>query len=142
VCDAECAVERERAMLCPIPDTTELAEQHMINPGGVGWPLDAGALVPVIAERNKMYVIAIHAIDDPKTFWDAAQMLELPEGTTIHSVIPNEDGTRAVCLWESGSVATVEDIVEGAAGEVSTNEYFDVNEQNAIGLPAVPAAAG
>jgi hypothetical protein len=88
-----------------------------------------------------MYVVAIHAIDDPKKFWDGAQALELPEGTTLHSAIPNEDGTRAVCLWESGSVATVEGIVEGAAGSVSTNEYFGVNEQNATGLPAVPAAA-
>ena len=89
-----------------------------------------------------MYVVAIHAIDDPKTFWEGAQALELPEGTTLHSAIPNEDGTRAVCLWESGSVATVEGIVEGAAGTVSTNEYFGVNEQSATGLPAVPAAAG
>jgi hypothetical protein len=54
---------------------------------------------------------------------------------------PNEDGTRAVCLWESGSVATVEAIVEGAAGNISTNEYFGVNEQNASGLPAVSAVA-
>jgi len=89
-----------------------------------------------------MYVVAIHAIDDPKTFWDAAQVVlaELPEGTTLQSAIPNEDGSRAVCLWESDSVDTVRGIVEGAAGHVSTNEYFDVNAQNAIGLP-VPAAA-
>ena len=88
-----------------------------------------------------MYVVAIHAINDPTAFWDGAQALELPEGTTLHSAIPNEDGTRAVCLWESGSVATVEAIVEGAAGNVSTNEYFGVGEQNAMGLPAVPAAS-
>jgi hypothetical protein len=30
-----------------------------------------------------MYVIAIHAIDDPKAFWEAAQALQLPEGTTL-----------------------------------------------------------
>jgi hypothetical protein len=85
-----------------------------------------------------MYVVAIHAIDDPKVFWDAAQTVvaELPEGTTLHSAIPNEDGSRAVCLWESGSVDTVRGIVEGAAGHVSKNEYYDVNAQNAIGLPA------
>jgi hypothetical protein len=90
-----------------------------------------------------MYVVAIHATDDPKTFWDTAQaaLAELPEGTTLHSAIPNEDGSRAVCLWESESVDTVKGIVEGAVGHVSTNEYFDVNAQNAIGLPNVPAAA-
>ena len=90
-----------------------------------------------------MYVVAIHAIDDPKVFWEAAQgvLAGLPEGTTLHSAIPNEDGSRAVCLWESGSVDTVRDIVEGAAGHVSTNEYFDVNAQNAIGLPNEPVPA-
>jgi len=103
--------------------------------------LDAGVLALVTAEKNRMYVVAIHAIDDPKAFWEGAQALEIPEGTILHSAIPNDDGTRAVCLWESGSVATVEAIVEGAAGNVSTNEYFDVNEQNATGLPAVSAAA-
>jgi len=89
-----------------------------------------------------MYVVAIHAVDDPKTFWDTAQVVlaDLPEGTMLHSAIPNEDGSRAVCLWESGSVDTVRGIVEGAVGHVSRNEYFDVNAQNAIGLPAVPAA--
>jgi hypothetical protein len=86
-------------------------------------------------------VIAIHAIDDPETFWEGAQSLQLPEGTTLHTVSPNEDGTRAVCLWESGSVAVVEGIVEGAAGDVSTNEYFAVNDGNAIGLPVATAAA-
>ena len=90
-----------------------------------------------------MYIVAIHAIDDPKTFWEAAQVVlaELPEGTTVHSTIPNEDGSRAVCLWESGSVDTVRGIVEGAAGHVSRNEYFEVNAENAVGLPNVPAAA-
>jgi hypothetical protein len=88
-----------------------------------------------------MYVIAIHAIDDPKAFWEVAQSLQLPEGTTLHTVSPNEDGTRAVCLWESGSVGVVEGIVEGGGGDVSTNEYFAVDDGNAIGLPVSAAVA-
>ena len=88
-----------------------------------------------------MYVVAIHTIDDPKAFWEAAQALQLPEGTALHTVSPNEDGTRAVCLWESRSVGVVQGIVEGAAGDVSTNEFFAVNDGNAIGLPAAAASA-
>ena len=90
-----------------------------------------------------MYVVAIHTVDDPATFWGTAQtvLADLPEGTTLHSAIPNEDGSRAVCLWESGSVDTVRDIVDGAVGHVSTNEYYDVNAENAIGLPNVRATA-
>ena len=50
-----------------------------------------------------MYVVAIHAIDDPKTFWEAALgvLAELPAGTTLHSAIPNEDGSRATLLLAS-----------------------------------------
>ena len=87
-----------------------------------------------------MYVTAIHSIDDPTKFWEAAQALQLPEGAVLHTVTPNEDGTRAVCLWESSSVSIVEGIVEGGAGDVSTNEYFAVNDQNAMGLPVAAAA--
>ena len=88
-----------------------------------------------------MYAIAIHAISDPETFWAAAADLQPPEGTTLHSAIPNADGSRAVCVWESDSLDTVRDFVESNAGEISKNEYFEVNEQNAMGLPQTAAAA-
>jgi hypothetical protein len=81
-----------------------------------------------------MYVVAIHQISDPGAFWGGK--LDLPEGTTLPSVLPNDDGSRAVCVWESDSVDTVRDLVETAAGQISTNEYFGVNAANAQGLPA------
>jgi hypothetical protein len=86
-----------------------------------------------------MYVIAIHSISDPERFWGGE--LDLPEGTTLPSVLPNEDGTRAVCVWESDSVETVRNLVESAAGEISSNEYFEVNANKAQGLPASAAQA-
>jgi hypothetical protein len=36
---------------------------------------------------------------------------------------------------------TARGIVEGGAGHVNKNEYFEVNTENAVGLPAVAAAA-
>jgi hypothetical protein len=81
-----------------------------------------------------MHVIAIHSISNPEAFWGG--QLDLPEGTTLPTVAPNADGTRAVCIWESDSVDTVRDLVEGAAGEISTNEYFAVDDQKAQGLPS------
>ena len=81
-----------------------------------------------------MYVIAIHQISDPDAFWGGE--LNLPDGTTLPSVLPNADGTRAVCVWESDSVDTVRNLVEGAAGEISNNEYYAVNAENAQGLPS------
>jgi hypothetical protein len=88
-----------------------------------------------------MHIVAIHAISDPEKFWAAAADLDLPEGTTLHSAIPNPDGSRAVCVWESGSVDTVRDFVESNVGEISSNEYFEVNAQNATGLPGASVGA-
>jgi hypothetical protein len=81
-----------------------------------------------------MYVIAIHCISDPDAFWGGE--LELPEGTELPTVLPNSDGTRAVCVWKSDSVDTVRDLVESAAGEISNNEFYAVNDQRAQGLPS------
>lgn len=81
-----------------------------------------------------MHVIAIHSISDPERFWGG--QLDLPDGVSLQSVLPNGDGSRAVCVWEADSVGTVRDLVEGAAGEISDNEYYEVNAQNAQGVPS------
>jgi hypothetical protein len=81
-----------------------------------------------------MHVIAIHQISDPDAFWGG--QLDLPEGTTLPSVFPNTDGTRGVCVFESDSVDTVRNVVDGATGAVSENEYYAVNAGNAQGLPS------
>jgi hypothetical protein len=55
-----------------------------------------------------MYVIAIHSISDPEKFWGAADETEMLEGITLHSALPNEDGSRAVCVWEGQSVDAIQ----------------------------------
>jgi hypothetical protein len=81
-----------------------------------------------------MFVIAIHSISDPERFFGGE--LDLPEGVRLLSVLPNRGGSRAVCVWEADSAGTVERLVEGAAGEISDNEYFEVDADKAQGLPA------
>ena len=80
-----------------------------------------------------MYVISIHEVSDPDKFWSG--QLDLPEGTELSIAAPSADGTRGVCVFKSDSVETVRNLVEGAAGAVSTNEYFAINEGSAHGLP-------
>lgn len=80
-----------------------------------------------------MYVIAIHSVTDPDMFWSA--QLDLPQGTELPIVAPSSDGTRGVCVFKSDSVNTVRDLVDGAAGAISSNEYHAINEDNAHGLP-------
>jgi hypothetical protein len=81
-----------------------------------------------------MYVIAIHSISDPDAFWGG--QLPLPEGTELPFVAPSADGTRGVCVFTSDSVDTVRNLVDGATGAISSNEYHAVNEAGAQGLPA------
>jgi hypothetical protein len=80
-----------------------------------------------------MYVISIHSVSDPDAFWSA--QLDLPQGTELPIVAPSSDGTRGVCFFKSDSVDTVRNLVERAAGAISTNEYHAINESHAQGLP-------
>ena len=80
-----------------------------------------------------MYVMTIHSVSDPDAFWGG--QLDLPKGTELPIVAPSSDGTRGVCVFKSDSVDTVRNLVEGAAGEISSNEYHVINEGSAQGLP-------
>ena len=80
-----------------------------------------------------MYVISIHSISNPDAFWGGK--LNLPEGTELPVVVPSSDGTRGVCVFKSDSVDTVRNLVDGAAGAISTNEFYALNESSAQGLP-------
>ena len=89
-----------------------------------------------------MYAIAIHTISDPDKWWAGAQELELTTGLTLHSTIGNQDGTKAVCVWEADSLDSIREFVDPATAGTSTNEYFEANEQFSMGLPTrAPAAS-
>ena len=80
-----------------------------------------------------MKVFAIHSVSNPDAFWSGK--LDLPEGTELQVVVPSDDGTRGVCIFKSDSISTVRNLVDGATGAISTNEYYAINEHNAQGLP-------
>jgi hypothetical protein len=91
------------------------------------------------------YFVAIHDVSDPERFWGgvAEGIGGMPQGVALHATYPSQDGSKAVCLWEADSVDTVRQIVEGAAGDSSRNEFFEVDPQHA-GARGVPqqSAAG
>ncbi len=84
-----------------------------------------------------MFVVVQHQITDPGTFFAAAQegMANLPANLRLHHVLPNAEGSRSVCLWEADSIDAVRNFVEPAVGNVSRNEYYEVNAPGAFGLP-------
>jgi hypothetical protein len=85
-----------------------------------------------------VHVIAVHDIRDPEGFGAAAgeAIAGVPEGMKLHSMFPSEDGSRAVCVWEAGSVEDVRSYVDNASGDLSKNEYYSVADAQAIGLPS------
>jgi len=89
-------------------------------------------------------VIAVHDIRDPEAFGAAAgeAIAGIPEGMKLHSMFPSEDGSRAVCVWEAGSIGDVRSFVDSVTGDLSRDEYFPVADAQAIGLSqATPATA-
>jgi hypothetical protein len=85
-------------------------------------------------------IIAIHEIADPDRFWGGN--LDLPDGTTLHSIFPRGDSTKAVCVWESDSVDTVRRLLDNQVGTATRNELFEVDTSHAgaMGLPTQAAA--
>jgi hypothetical protein len=84
-----------------------------------------------------MYVVAQHQISDPAAFWSQSRQAvgTLPNSLTLLQTYPNADGTRAVCLWQADSVEAVKEFVDSRVGNVSTNEYYEVGTDKAMGLP-------
>jgi hypothetical protein len=85
------------------------------------------------AKGSDMYVVTIHSVSDPKAFWGG--QLDLPKGTELPIVVPGADGSRGVCVFKSDSVDTVKALVDGATSAISSNEFYAINEANALGLP-------
>ena len=84
-----------------------------------------------------MLVGAKHKIDNPEKFWSTAQeeIPKAPEGITIKQSFPSMDMSSAICLWEAPTVEALASWIDGLVGDVSTNEFFEINTENAIGLP-------
>jgi hypothetical protein len=86
-----------------------------------------------------MYIIAEHEISNPKSFWEIAkrETANLPSNMKVHQILPNKEGTKAVCVWEAAKVDEVKAFVEKSVGHVSRNTYFSIETANAIGLPTL-----
>ena len=87
-----------------------------------------------------MYVVTQHQITDPETFWEAALAAEIPGHLKLLQILPNEEGSQAVCLWEADSVSDVEAFMEPTVRHVSRNRYFPVATNRALGLPKLVEA--
>lgn len=90
-----------------------------------------------------MYILVQHSISDPVKFLKGAEELnaKLPASVKLHHVFSTPDGTKAVCLWEAGSITAVKDLLEPATAKFGRNEYFEVPNKEGIVLPKIAVTA-
>jgi hypothetical protein len=88
-----------------------------------------GAVVKNLDQEDYMFVTVIHRIHDPEGFQAAeAKALEagLPASVALPVHAATGDHRLGICIWEGESVAAVREVVEGAVGPYSDNEYYEV----------------
>ena len=75
-----------------------------------------------------MFVAIHHTIHQPDQFWRVIDGLKGKPNSAarIRQVLRNQPGDRAVLLWEAASIEAARELVEGAVGEFSQNEYEPV----------------
>ena len=83
-----------------------------------------------------MFIAIVHEIHDPARFQECAEeVFPLPEGLHVHQFFPAADLKKAVCLYQAPSVDRLQEYIDGTLRDASTQHYFPVAEEHAIGLP-------
>lgn len=87
-----------------------------------------------------MFIAIEHDIHDPEAFQARGEtVFPLPEDLTVHHFLPSADLSRAWCLYEAPSIVRLQGYLDGKLGDASTQGYFPVHEEVAMGLPETPA---
>ena len=89
-----------------------------------------------------MHVVIHHQISDPQK-WERSEknimsMIEqnrLPVGLKPLEYLPSVDGRKADCVWDCPSVGALQRFIDGETRGAARNEYFQVKDEAAIGLP-------
>ncbi len=83
-----------------------------------------------------MFIAIEHDIHDPEQFQKCAEeVFPLPGELHVHHFFPATDLSKAVCLYESSSVDQLSEYLDEKLGASSTQHYFPVLSEPAIGLP-------
>jgi len=90
-----------------------------------------------------MIISVHHLINNPdrweqstKRIMALAEHGELPKGLKGLLFLPGMDGHKADCVWEANSVESLKDFLDREIGSGAKNEYFQVDDAAAFGLPA------
>jgi hypothetical protein len=89
-----------------------------------------------------MHVVIRHYVSDPMK-WDRStknimslmEQHRLPTGLKPLEYLPSVDGRNAECVWEAESLGALQKFIDRETTGAARNEYFEVNDEAAIGLP-------
>jgi hypothetical protein len=83
-----------------------------------------------------MFVVVQHQLTDPPTAFARGERLKrgegAPDGARVLQFYPSRDGTLVTCLWESGSVESVQSFVDETLGDSSVNLCYPVEASAAF----------
>lgn len=83
-----------------------------------------------------MFIAIKHVIHDAEKFQQCAEkVFPLPENFHVHQFLPATDLSLAVCLYEAPSIDQLSTYLDDKLGSSSTQQYFPVLGDHAIGLP-------
>ncbi|WP_194777896.1 hypothetical protein [Pararhodonellum marinum] len=83
-----------------------------------------------------MFIAIKHEIHDPKKFQKCAEeVFPLPDHLHVHHFYPSVNMKEAVCLYEAASIDQLSEYLDQKLGTASTQYYFTVLSEHAIGLP-------
>lgn len=89
-----------------------------------------------------MFILIEHTITHRDDFFGLVpKVSDAPSGIKVLQFFPSKDKNHAVCLWEAISVDVLKDYLEPLTAKSSRNIYFEVDNKEAIGLPALASAA-
>ena len=84
-----------------------------------------------------MFVAIYHEIHDRDLFKTKVnQMAPPPDSLRRHQFFTATDLTKAACLWEAPSIDELRSYIDPSLEPASTQTYFAVYEERAVGLPA------
>ena len=91
-----------------------------------------------------MFIVVEHTVRDAAVAFARGQnLLEgrgAPAGVQVRKFYPSTDQSAVICLWEGNSLEEVRDYVDETLGDSTDNLYFEVDAEQALGLPE-PAVA-
>ena len=89
-----------------------------------------------------MIIAVHHVVNNPDRWEQSVNRIkalsdnnDLPKGLKGLMFLPAMDGHKAVCVWEANSVEVLQDFLDREIGTGAVNEYFQVDDATAFGLP-------